>query len=381
MSRIAVILTAAGSGTRLGADIPKAFVPVAGIPMVVRAAFLFTDMQLVVTAPAGYEEDMRSLLVEAGIDATVVAGGASRAESVLAGFSALDDSVDTVLVHDAARCFTPLPVIVTVRQAALSGESVVPVVPVTDSVRILNGNFLGDVVDRNSLVALQTPQGFNRAVLQRAFDAAIERGDLAAATDESSLVSAIGESVRQVRGDVSNIKITTAEDLHAAHQRLVGASSVGVGVDAHRFDSDSAGPLSLAGLQWPDMSALAGHSDGDVACHALCDALFSAAHLGDLGSQFGVDDPQWAGATGQVLLTEAVKRVRAAGLEPVSASVQIIGNAPKIGPRRREAGDVLSAIIGVPVAVTATTTDGMGLTGQGEGLAAVASATVSRREQ
>ncbi len=381
MSRIAVIITAAGSGTRLGADIPKAFVHVAGIPMVVRAALLFTDMQLVVTAPAGYEDDMRSLLAQVGIDATVVAGGASRAESVLAGVRALGETVDTVLVHDAARCFTPFPVVAAVRLAALTGMSVVPVIPVTDSVRLRDGNFLGDVVNRDSLVALQTPQGFNRAVLQRAFDAAIERGDLADATDESSLVSAIGEPVRQVEGDPSNIKITTAEDLHSAHQKLVGASSVGVGVDAHRFDADSVGPLALAGLLWQGVPALAGHSDGDVACHALCDALFSAAHLGDLGSQFGVDHPQWAGASGQVLLTEAVKRVRTAGFEPVSASVQIIGNAPKIGPRRHEAEDVLSAIIGVTVALTATTTDGMGLTGQGEGLAAVASATVRRREQ
>ena len=380
MSRIAVILTAAGSGTRLGADIPKAFMNVGGIPMVVRAARLFGDMPIIVTAPAGHEAQMQQVLTEALIDAQVVTGGTTRAESVLAGLSALDDEIDAVLVHDAARCMTAHSIIEEVRRATLACGAAVPAVPVTDTLRNRDGEFLGAVIDRESLVAVQTPQGFDRALLQRAFDAAVQRGDLAAATDESSLVAALGEPVTYTTGDAANIKITTPADLRMANGQLTGASSTGIGVDAHRFDIESSGPLALAGLVWPGVSALAGHSDGDVACHALCDALFSAAMLGDLGTQFGVDDPQWAGASGATLLAEAVQRVRQAGWEPQSATVQIIGNTPKIGPRRTEAEAVLAGLLGVDVALSATTTDGMGLTGEGAGIAAVAVASVRRRE-
>jgi len=151
---------------------------------------------------------------------------------------------------------------------------------------------------------------------------------------------------------------------------------VGIGVDVHAFSDDPARPLAIAGLTWPGERGLAGHSDADVVAHAMCDALLTASGLGDLGSQFGTDDPAWAGASGGSLLAETAKRLRATGAQIGNVSVQLIGNKPKIGPRRDEASRTLSEAINAPVSLSATTTDGLGLTGRGEGLAAIATALV-----
>jgi 2-C-methyl-D-erythritol 2,4-cyclodiphosphate synthase len=160
------------------------------------------------------------------------------------------------------------------------------------------------------------------------------------------------------------------------HDADVTTPRIGIGTDVHRLVAGV--PMHLAGLSWPDEPAgLEGHSDADVAAHAACDALFSAAGIGDLGTNFGTAEPEWAGASGATLLGEAARRVRAAGFEIGNVAVQVIGNAPRLGPRRAEAAAALAAAVGAPVSISATTTDGLGLTGRGEGVAAIATALVT----
>jgi len=409
---VAAVLVAAGSGSRLGHPLPKAFVPVGGVPLLVHAARTLLAAgvtHLVVTVPADQRGVARELLAPVAPEAVVVAGGPTRQASVAAGLDALTDlaalraqddvidDVDVVLVHDAARAFAPVDLVRRVVDAVRAGHpAVVPALPVPDTVkRVGVGDGAGEPVvetlPRGLLRAVQTPQGFAPDVLAAAHTAAAGRAqhEATAASDDAGLVEAIGVRVWVVPGDERAAKITTARDLAAAEParddgegplpaRAAPVPRTGIGVDVHAYDPDppAGAVLHLAGLTWPGERPLAGHSDADVAAHAAADALLAAAGLGDLGSQIGTSDPVWRGAAGTAILAEMARRVRAAGFVVGNVAVQVIGNAPRLGARRAEAAAALTAAAGAPVSVSATTTDGLGLTGRGEGIAALATAIV-----
>jgi 2-C-methyl-D-erythritol 4-phosphate cytidylyltransferase/2-C-methyl-D-erythritol 2,4-cyclodiphosphate synthase len=375
---IAVIVVAAGSGSRLGGGRPKAFVDLAGKPVLLRALYSVSGMssrvQLVVVAPAMLVTDARELANLSGLDVIVVAGGASRQASVAAGLAAVEPQVQIVLVHDAARPLTPsdqFDRIVT--QVRRTGRGAIPGLPVSDTVkRIAGDGTVEETVDRSALSAVQTPQGFPRDQLDAAYAAATDD-----ATDDAALLAAIGHPVTVIAGDPMAFKITTQWDLRRAQQLLTAQETeprIGIGTDTHAFDDTA--ELWLAGLHWPDQPGLAGHSDGDAVCHAIVDALLSAAGRGDIGTVFGTSDPAFENAHGDVFLRAARGQVESAGFRIGNVSVQIIGNRPRFAERRAEAEAVLSAILGAPVSVSATTTDGLGFTGRGDGIACIATALV-----
>lgn len=312
---------------------------------------------------------------------TVVAGGPSRQASVAAGLAAVAPAVTTVLVHDSARCFTPPAQFEAVAlMVEQTGGGVVPGLPVSDTIkRITSSGLVAETVDRSELVAMQTPQGFPRAALDAAYaEAEVDH------TDDAALFSAAGHDVVVVEGSHDAFKITTPWDLQRA-EMLAGGSAVpapdapvehrvGVGIDVHGFDADQT--LRLGTLDWPGEPGLAGHSDGDAVAHAMVDAILSAARLGDIGSRFGTADPRYAGASGAVFLEGTLELLAEAGARIVNVSVQVVGNRPRLAARRMEMEAALTAIVGAPVSVSATTTDGLGFTGRGEGVTVIATALV-----
>lgn len=387
---LAIIVVAAGSGTRLGGAAPKAFVGLDDQTILRHAldgVFAGPLAQVIVVAPEALVGDALTDALAAAGDrhdlVSVVAGGETRQQSVAAGLHAVWADVERVLVHDAARALTPTAVFERVVAALEAGhDAVLPVLPVVDTIKRVDAGSVVEAIDRSTLAAAQTPQGFLRRVIDAAYAEAS-----ADHTDDAALVQAGGVRVWTVAGDERAFKITTPADLERARTLLApvpgsAASAagttalprVGVGTDVHAFGAT--GVLWLAGLEWPGEQALHGHSDGDAVAHAIVDAVLAAAGLGDIGTHFGTDQPEYAGAHAAAFLARTRQLVDEAGFTIGNVSVQVQANRPRFAARRAEAEAALSGALGAPVAVSATTTDGLGFTGAGEGVAAFAVAVV-----
>ncbi|MFM8671954.1 MAG: 2-C-methyl-D-erythritol 2,4-cyclodiphosphate synthase, partial [Candidatus Nanopelagicus sp.] len=288
---------------------------------------------IIVTSPAGFVEEYKKIL---GDSVEVIEGGVLRSDSIRIALSKIPKQYEYVLVHDAARALASKTLAATVIAQLINGEQgVIPALDVIDTIKEVDTQgYVRNTPNRSSLKAVQTPQGFTRSVLERAHAASDD------ATDDAALVEAIGVKVKVISGEDRAFKITTKADLANATALLLPNKDkqirVGIGVDAHAFGSDQSKKLALAGLIWDEV-ALEGHSDGDVAAHAICDALLSAANLGDLGSNFGVADAKYAGASGAQLLSETLSKIKVAGFVIENVAVPIVGNKPKLAPRRAEA--------------------------------------------
>jgi 2-C-methyl-D-erythritol 4-phosphate cytidylyltransferase/2-C-methyl-D-erythritol 2,4-cyclodiphosphate synthase len=381
---VAVILVAAGKGERLGAGTPKALVRVAGTTLlehaISRAIGTKGLSQLVITATAGYLEQFLSLAtphIPSGIELVVLEGGETRQQSIALALGSVDKSAEVILVHDAARAFTPTEVFDrVVAEVSASGFGVVPVVAVHDTVKRASGEEVLETVDRSELRAAQTPQGFPAQLLRDAYSSVTEEH-----TDDASLVQAFGHRVLSVAGDRMAMKVTTADDLILASHLVGGEQRTGIGTDTHRFSEEADKPLYLGTILWDGERGLDGHSDGDALSHAIVDALLSAAGLGDIGSNFGVDRPEFTGANGKVFLEETLVKLHSHGFSVINVSAQIIGNRPKVAPMRALVEQALTAIIHAPVTISATTTDGLGFLGNTEGVAVVASALIQQAKK
>lgn len=378
---VAVVLLAAGKGERLGAKAPKAFVELAGKSLLEHSVFraLATEnlKQLIIAVPESHLDqtlEFEKQLSNQGVDIRVVVGGATRQQSVSESLAVLAGGIDIVLVHDSARSLASTELFNRVAQAVFENQiGVIPALHVADTIKKYKGDVIQETIERSDLVRAQTPQGFPASVLVAAHVGATEEF-----TDDAALIQSIGGTVMMIPGEEQALKITTAEDFERAQTYLLAHARTGIGSDAHRYSEDKSKTLYLGGLQWPGELALEGHSDGDVISHAIVDSLLSAANLGDIGSNFGVDRPEYSGASGEVFLKATLDLLKEQNFEPVNVSVQLIGNRPKLAPRRLEVETHLGAIIGAPVSVSATTTDGMGFLGSDEGLAAVATSLVRK---
>lgn len=404
----AIIVVAAGSGTRLGYGMPKALVPLSGRTLLEHALDRIQSAhcaaQVIAVLPEGNQE-LAARAARHPAAPQCVNGGATRNDSVRAGLAALKPGIERVLIHDAARALTPPEVFLHVASALVAGaRAVVPVVPVVDTIKqvaAVPGHAQPQVTGtpaRETLRAVQTPQGFHAPTLLAAHQRAAgwAPAEAEAVTDDAMLMEMLGERVDTVPGAAAALKITTSPDLVLAASMLpphtakdstmsqpapdhapVAIPRTGIGIDVHAVaDPSEPRAMWLAGLHFPEDQGLSGHSDGDAVAHAACDALFSAAGIGDLGTHFGTDRPEYAGASGTTLLAEAARLVRESGFEIGNVAVQFVGRRPKFAARRMEADAVLSRAAGAAVSVTATTSDGLGYEGSGAGVTAYATALV-----
>jgi len=379
--RIAALIVAAGRGTRAGDGIPKQYRPVGGIPILARSLRTFVDHPDVDAVATVIHPDDRALCESCcvGLDdlLPLIAGGATRQASVLAGLEALSSVQPThVLIHDGARPFADAALISRVVEALKTHDAVLPSLPVTDTLREHADGLAGDTVDRSRLIRAQTPQGF----AYQAILAAHRDNQTHAFTDDVALAVAAGHKTCLVAGSEDNIKVTAPDDFMRA-ERFLSASRetrTGSGFDVHRFtDGDH---VTLCGVDIPHTQSLLGHSDADVGLHAITDALLGALGEGDIGDHFPPSDPQWKGVASRVFLEHAAKLLVKRGGHIANIDVTLICEAPKIGPHREALRMSVASILNLTldrISVKATTTEGLGFTGRGEGIAAQAIATVS----
>lgn len=382
--RVGAIVAAGGSGVRAG--VAKQWLALGGETVLRRSARLLAACEavdeLVAVVPAGEEARGAAELAGLGKPVRVVAGGVARAESVRNGLAALPECA-VVLVHDAARPFASPALVARVAEAAARDGAALAAVPATDTVK-RGAPAPGDppavrvaeTLDRRALWLAQTPQGFRRDLLLRAYAAA--GADAAAATDECALVERLGAPVTLVPGSPGNFKITGPEDVERARAAVEAPVAMGVGYDTHRFAPGRA--LVLGGVAF-EGDGLLGHSDADVCAHAIGDAILGAAGLGDLGRHFPDTDPRWKGVSSMTLLREIARKAAERGWRVGNCDVTLAAKRPKIAPRAEEMRSRLSEALGVSPAqvnVKATTGEGMGFVGRGEGIAAHAVALLCR---
>jgi 2-C-methyl-D-erythritol 4-phosphate cytidylyltransferase/2-C-methyl-D-erythritol 2,4-cyclodiphosphate synthase len=387
--KVAAIIVAAGRGSRFGGDLPKQYARLAGEMMLTRTLRAFLDhpsvdfVQVVIGADdrAWYDEAVSGLR-SPKLSGSAQAGGETRQLSVLAGLDAVTASweveADIVLIHDAARPFVSAGLIDRAIAAAAAHGAAVPGLPVTDTIVVTKDGDVHSPTDRSSLRAIQTPQAFRRAVIAPAHVEAKRRGERDH-TDDGSVARAAGHAVHVCEGDAANVKITTQDDLKRAEAALARpmVSRTGQGFDVHAF-----GPgdhVMLCGVRVPHDQGFIAHSDGDVALHALTDALLAAMADGDIGRHFPPSDPQWRGTSSDRFLAFAAERLRARGGVIDLLDVTLMCERPKIGPHadamRARVAEIAGVVVG-DVSVKATTTERLGFTGRGEGVAALASVTV-----
>jgi 2-C-methyl-D-erythritol 4-phosphate cytidylyltransferase/2-C-methyl-D-erythritol 2,4-cyclodiphosphate synthase len=376
--RVGGILAAGGSGLRSG--VVKQWVTLGGETVLRRAARALAASgvidEIVVVVPAGEESRGEADLQGLEVPVRAVAGGAARADSVRAGLEALGD-VAVVVVHDAARPFATAVLARAVAEAAATRGAALAALPATDTVKRGEGDRVVESLDRRVLWLAQTPQAFRAPLLRRAF---AEAGASAAgATDECQLVEALGAEVALVPGEPGNFKITGPDDLARARSLLEPSVAMGVGYDVHAFAPGR--KLVLGGVEF-EGDGLLGHSDADICAHALCDAVLGAAGLGDIGRHFPDTDPRWKGVSSLLLLREVAGKARALGWVVGNCDVTLAARRPKIAPRAGEMRARLAGALSVSPAqvnVKATTGEGLGFVGRGEGIAAHAVVLLVKR--
>ena len=383
-ARIAAIVLAGGRGTRSGGGLPKQYKELDGEPVIAPSLRLFLGHpQISLVQPVIHPEDQgRYAAAAMGLNTlTPVMGGSTRQDSVLAGLNALERAApDFVLIHDSARPFATTALVDRAIAAVQASGAAIPALPVSDTVKQVDAQErVLKTIDRATLRLIQTPQAFAYKKLLDAHRRAAQDGrhDF---TDDAALAEWAGLSVTAFMGEAGNIKLTTAEDFVkalSARAALLDDVRTGMGFDVHAFgDGDH---VVLGGIRIAHNRALKGHCDADVVLHALVDAILGALGDGDIGSHFPPSDPKWRGAASDRFLEFAIERVKARGGMVAHLDTTIVCEAPKIGPYRDAMRARIAEIAGVSidrVGVKATTSEGLGFTGRGEGIAAYATATI-----